>query len=77
MVREQPSGLKRIGECLYRHHAGTYYALVKVIGKQIKRSLKTSDLTLAKRRVADFRAKASRLTGTDKSLIFEGWRRAV
>lgn len=72
MSKEQPNGLKHIGECLYRHHAGTYYALVKVGGKQIKRSLKTSDLALAKRRVADFRNSASRLTGSEKSLPFEG-----
>ena len=72
MSREQPRGLKHFGECLYRHHAGTYYALVKVGGKQIKRSLKTSDLALAKRRVSDFRNSASRLTGTEKQLAFEG-----
>jgi integrase len=72
MSKEQPRGLKHVGECLYRHHAGTYYALVKVSGKQIKRSLKTADLALAKRRIADFRNSASRLTGSEKSLIFEG-----
>jgi len=66
------SGLKRISECLYRHHGGTYYALVKVAGKQIKRSLKTADLSLAKRRLTDFRNNASRLTGSEKSLVFEG-----
>lgn len=72
MAAEQKGGLKRVGECLYRHHSGTYYALVKVAGKQIKRSLRTSDLNLAKRRLSDFRNNASRLTGTEKSLIFEG-----
>jgi len=72
MSREKTPGLKLVGECLYRHHAGTYYALVKVGGKQIKRSLRTSDMALAKRRVADFRKDAARLTGTEKSLTFEG-----
>jgi integrase len=72
MGKASSTGLKHVGECLYRHHAGTYYALVKVAGKQIKRSLRTSDLVLAKRRVADFRTQAGRLTGTEKSLTFEG-----
>ena len=69
---EAQSALKHVGECLYRHHLGTYYALVKVAGKQIKRSLRTSDLSLAKRRLSDFRNNASKLTGTEKSLVFEG-----
>jgi integrase len=72
MDKGHPQGLNRVGECLYRHHVGTYYALVKVGGKQIKRSLKTSDLALAKRRLAEFRTSASRLTGTEKTLTFEG-----
>jgi integrase len=72
MSEEATPELKRVGECLYRHHAGAYYALVKVAGKQIKRSLRTSDLSLAKRRLSDFRKTATRLTGTEKSLIFEG-----
>jgi len=38
--------------------------LVKVGGKQIKKSLKTADLALAKRRLAEFRAKAERLSST-------------
>jgi integrase len=45
---------------------------VKVAGKQIKRSLRTSDVSLAKRRLSDFRTSATRLTGTEKSLAFEG-----
>ena len=37
MASEQQGGLKHFGECLSRHHGGTYYAPVKVTGKQIKR----------------------------------------
>jgi integrase len=72
MKKPPSAGLNHVGECLYRHHAGTYYALVKVAGKQIKRSLRTSDVSLAKRRLSDFRISAARLTGTEKSLVFEG-----
>jgi integrase len=58
-------GLKHVGECLYRTPAGIYVALVKVRGKQIKRSLKTSDPTLAKRRLSDLRTKAKRMHGKE------------
>jgi integrase len=48
--------LLKVGECLYRNQSsGTYYALVKRGGKQIKRSLKTTDRKLAERRLSDFR----------------------
>jgi len=46
----------KVGECLYRNtSSGTYYALVKRGGKQIKRSLKTRDRRLAERRLSEFR----------------------
>lgn len=57
---------KRVGECLYRNQNKTYFALIKVAGKQIKRSLKTDDLPLAKRRLAELRAKTDRLHGSGK-----------
>lgn len=64
-VKEQKSqALTKVGECLYRNGIGTYFALVKVRGKQIKRSLKTNDPTLAKRRLADFRLRAERMHGS-------------
>ncbi|MBC2596201.1 hypothetical protein H5P28_18185 [Ruficoccus amylovorans] len=76
----QPGSLK-VGECLYRHEtSGTYYALVKSNGKQIRRSLKTNDFALAKRRLREFREKIGRLDLSDgKSKILfpelaEKWR---
>ena len=50
--------LTKVAECLYRNTHGTYFALLKVRGMQIKRSLKTGDFALARRRLAEFRAKA-------------------
>ena len=41
----------KVAECLYRNGNRLYYALVKVNGKQIRRSLKTNDLAIAKRRL--------------------------
>lgn len=72
MPRSNDGELKHVGECLYRSHTGVYYALVKVSGKQIKRSLKTSNEGLAKQRLRIFREKANRLTGTEQKLAFEG-----
>lgn len=71
MAASNGDALKRVGECLYRSHNGKYYALVKVSGKQIKRSLKTSDLALAKRWLSQFREKAERLTGSETGIQFE------
>jgi len=63
--------LVRVSECLYRsQHSDRYYALLKRGGKQIKRSLKTSDRELAKRRLAEFREKAERLNGNAGAIFF-------
>ncbi|HEY2626075.1 MAG TPA: hypothetical protein VGI41_04915, partial [Candidatus Udaeobacter sp.] len=46
----------RVGESLYRYSSnGVYYARIKTDGKEIRRSLETTDRDLAKRRLADFR----------------------
>ena len=45
-------GLQRVGHCLYRSDkTRVYYAILKRNGKQIKRSLITTDQALAKRRM--------------------------
>ena len=58
------ASLERVAECLYRNHRGTYFALVKVAGKQIKRSLRTKDRQFANRRLTSFREKTARLEGS-------------
>jgi integrase len=48
--------LHRVGESLYRYSSnGIYYARIKTDGKEIRRSLETTDRDLAKRRLADLR----------------------
>jgi integrase len=48
---------EKVAECLYRNPSSrAYYALVKVKGKQHKRSLKTTELAEAKRKLRDYRA---------------------
>jgi integrase len=63
--------LSKVAECLYRNDHGTYFALLKVRGKQIKRSLKTADSALAKRRLAEFRIKANGLAGEERGMTFD------
>ena len=59
---------------LYRRiESGVYYLLVKRQGRRFRRSLKTDDFALAKRRLREFEGKASKLAGADadKGLLFE------
>jgi integrase len=46
---------QKVGECLYRYSNGVYYARIKVDGKEIKKSLRTTDRTLAKRLLTQFK----------------------
>jgi integrase len=69
---DQSSPLRKVGECLYRNGHGVYFAWFSVRGKQLKRSLKTSDKELARRRLAELRKVATRLHGLeDRNLRFE------
>ncbi len=44
---------QKVGECLYRYSSnGVYYARIKTSGKEIRRSLVTTDRELAKRNLA-------------------------
>jgi integrase len=54
---QRPQGaLQKVGECLYRYSSnGVYYARIKSDGKEIKRSLGTTDRYTANRKLADFR----------------------
>ena len=64
-TRQKSQELKKVAECLYRNGNRVYFALIKVRGKQIKRSLKTEDMALAKRRLSELRKKAERLHGSE------------
>jgi integrase len=47
---------QKVGECLYRYRPnGVYYARIKIDGKPIKRSLKTTDRVFANRKLRVFR----------------------
>lgn len=50
------SAFQKVGECLYRYSSnGVYYARIKVGGKEIRRSLETTDRDTAKRELARLR----------------------
>ncbi len=71
-TQEKSQEFKKAAECLYRNGNKMYFARVKVNGKQIRRSLDTSDLAIAKRRLVEFRAKAERLEGEEnRNIRFE------
>ncbi|HEY6675654.1 MAG TPA: tyrosine-type recombinase/integrase [Terrimicrobium sp.] len=47
---------EKVGECLYRNpSSGTYFARVKLRGKEIKQTLKTKNLATARRKLKDFK----------------------
>jgi len=53
---------QKVGECLYRYSSnGTYYARIRVDGKEIKASLETADRKIADRALADFKKKQRQL----------------
>jgi integrase len=54
-LQSSPDAFQKVGECLYRYSNGVYYGRIRVDGKEIKRSLRTTDRVLAKRRLSEFR----------------------
>jgi integrase len=52
--------LRRVGENLYRTPCGNYFAILKIDGHQVRKSLKTDDRHLAKERLEEFRLQTRR-----------------
>ena len=48
-LQRKTSVFRKVGPCLYRYRNGTYYARFKSGGKEIRRSLETTDRKLAER----------------------------
>ena len=60
---------QKVGECLYRYlPSGVYYARVKTDGKEIKRSLKTTDREIARRELAQFRDEQRQIDRSQRKL---------
>src|SRR5439155_1994955 len=54
-LQNKSGAFEKVGECLYRYSNGVYYGRIRVEGKDIKRSLITTDREFAKRKLAAFR----------------------
>jgi len=53
---------QKVGECLYRYSSnGVYYARIKSSGKEIRRSLETTDPALARRNLSKLRNEQSQI----------------
>lgn len=61
--------LTNVSQNLYRNGLGTYFAIIKIRGKQIKRSLKTKDRIIAKNKLAEMENDAGRLMD-DRKILF-------
>src|ERR1039457_7260962 len=53
--------LTKVGECLYRSECGTYFAVVKHLGKQHRKSLQTTNRGIAVKKLGEFRQKLRHL----------------
>lgn len=52
-IQRRNSAFQKVGECLYRYSSnGVYYARIKTDGKEIRRSLETTDPAVARRNLA-------------------------
>jgi site-specific recombinase XerD len=62
--------LENVGDCLYRSSlTEVYYGIFERDGRQVKRSLRTSDRELAKRRLEELRRKVERLSASDSKTL--------
>jgi len=56
---------KKCGPFLYRYREAKYFALVKDKGKQVRQCLETTDLQLARRKLAKFRQDQEKVNPTE------------
>src|ERR1017187_4669286 len=58
--------LSKVGECLYRSECGSYFGVVKHLGRQHRKSLQTKDRDVAKKRLGEFRQRLCAPSFTDR-----------
>lgn len=60
-IEDKKKPFEKVGECLYRYTpTGVYYARIKRPGKELRRSLETTDRATAKRKLADLHKEVDR-----------------
>src|SRR6266446_5787236 len=65
-LQRSPGTFQKVGECLYRYSSnGVYYARIKSGGKEIRRSLETTDRDTAKRELARLRKEQRHIDRSD------------
>ena len=71
--QKQVRAFLKVAECLYRYSStGVYYARLKRPGKEIRRSLRTTDKALAKRKLARLREEQTEIdTASEKMSLHE------
>jgi integrase len=63
---------QKVGECLYRYTSnGTYYARIKVGGKEIRRSLDTTDPAVARRNLSRLRDEEAQIDRSKSKLTLK------
>lgn len=68
-LQSKIGAFQKVGECLYRYSPnGVYYARIKTDGKEIKRSLRTTDREIAKRELAQFRDEQRQIDQSQRRL---------
>jgi integrase len=61
-LQDKQGVFQKVGECLYRYSSnGVYYARIKADGKEIRRSLRTTDRDLAKRNLKILKEQQSQI----------------
>jgi len=69
MRTRQKSAFQKVGECLYRYSSnGVYYARFESSGKEIRRSLRTTDRTSAQRALAWLKQEREQIDPTQGKL---------
>ena len=59
---DKKGSFEKVGECLYRYvPTGMYYARIKRPGKEVRRSLETTNQPTAKRKLADLHKEVDRM----------------
>jgi integrase len=72
--QNKPAVFEKVGECLYRlASTGGFYARVWIRGKEIRRSLQTTDWQLAKRRLRDLRKDLEKLDNDASKTSMEAY----
>ena len=69
--QDQKQTWTKCGPCLYRYNGGSFYAVLRHRGKLIRRSLETSDMALARRKLAKFKSELDKLDPNVASLTLD------